>query len=353
MNTPVAAYAEQRPKTAAEVAALLDRCVIQQRRAPGIVIALVDANGTRIFARGVCQDGGAEVNADSLFEIGSVTKAFTALLLQEMADSGEVSLDDPISKYLPSEVTTPTRHGRAITLLDLATQTSGLPRLPDNLLPKQIDNPYADYTVPDLWAFLSHYELPRDIGQKYEYSNLGVGLLGHLLSRRAGTNYEALVVRRICDPLEMQSTRITLTAELRSRLALGHNASGMPVANWDIPTLAGAGALRSTANDLAKFLAAQMGLTHSALTKAMKETQQPRQATGPYGRIGLIWQLDTLHRTVWHNGATGGYHSYIGFKSDGQRGVVVLANSSNNVDDLGQFLLGDRAELRAFPAPKN
>ena len=343
--------AQEKPKTDAEITALLDQCVVQQRRAPGIVIAMIDSNGTRVFAQGVGQTGGAHVDGDTLFEIGSVTKTFTALLLQEMADRGEVSLDDPIGKYLPPAVKTPSRNGRQITLVDLATQTSGLPRLPGNFSPKDNRNPYADYTVGDLYDFLSHYQLRRDIGQKYEYSNLGVGLLGHLLSRRAGTNYEALAVRRICDPLGLTSTRITLAPELRSRLATGHDKSGVAVANWDIPALAGCGALRSTAHDLAIFVAANMGLTPSPISHAMMETHLPRHATGPRGQIGLVWQIDTAHGTLWHNGGTGGYHSYIGFKSDGSRGVVVLANSANAIDDLGQFLLGDRPGLEDLAPP--
>lgn len=136
----------------------------------------------------------------------------------------------------------PTRNGRQITLLDLATHTSGLPRLPDNFSPKNADNPYADYTVEQMYAFLSGYTLPRDIGATYEYSNLGSGLMGHLLARNDGTNYEALVLERICRPLGMTNTQVVLTPGLKARLATGHNAAGERVSNWDLPTLAGAGA---------------------------------------------------------------------------------------------------------------
>ena len=346
-------YAQEKPKTDADVLALLDKCVAQQKRAPGIVIGILDDRGAKVFAKGVGENGqSATVNGDSVFEIGSVSKVFTALLLQEMVDSGEVKLDDPISKYLPSTVKTPTRNGRQITLEDLATQTSGLPRMPDNFTPKDGSNPYADYTVEQMYDFLSHYQLKRDIGGEFEYSNLGVGLLGHILALRAGTNYEALVVRRICDPLQMNSTRITLTAELKARLAPGHDAGGSTVSNWDLPTLAGAGGLRSTANDLLKFLAANLGLTNSSLSKAMTATQRPRHSSGAGRQIGLIWQVQTASGTIWHNGGTGGYHSYIGFKKDPPRAVVVLANSENSIDDIGQFLLGDRSDVEDFQPPK-
>ncbi len=190
------------------------------------------------------------------------------------------------------------------------------------------------------------------MGEKYEYSNLGVRLLGHVLSLRAGTNYEALVVGRICDPLQMNSTRITLSPELKARLAPGHNALGATVENWDIPTLAGAGALRLTSNDMLKFLGANLGLANSGLSNAMTAMQQPRHSSGFLRRIGLIWQIERVSGTIWHNGGTGGYHAYIGFKKNPPRGVVVLANSANDIDDIGQFLLGDRAEVKDFKPPK-
>ena len=154
---------------------------------------------------------------DTVFEIGSGTKVFTSLLLADMAHRGEVALDDTIGKYLPPDVKMPERNGRSITLVDLATHTSGLPRLPTNLSPKDPNNPYADYSVEQFYQFLSTYQLTRDIGSQYEYSNLGGGLLGHILALRAGMSYEALVESRICDPLGMNSTRITLIPEMKRR----------------------------------------------------------------------------------------------------------------------------------------
>ncbi len=344
-------HAEEMPKTDAEMRAFLDRCVNSQHLALGVVVAVVDTNGTRLFSQGVAKAGGPKVNGDTVFEIASVTKTFTALLLQQMVDAGEVRLSDPIGKYLPATVKSPTRDGKEITLLDLATHSSGLPRLPGNLKPKDAANPYADYTVQRLYDCLSHYELQRDIGKRYEYSNLGVGLLGHVLALRAGTNYESLVINRICDPLGMNSTRITLSQELKGRFATAHDKSEDPVEHWDIPTLAGCGALRSTANDLAKYVAANMGLGQSPLSKAMKEAQRPRRSAGRSQKIGLIWMTDTSSHTVWHNGGTFGSSAYIGFKADGSRGVVVLSNSGNGVDELGQLLLGDGGQVEDSPSP--
>jgi len=323
--------------------------VDKQNRAPAIVAGFIDKNGVTVLGRGKREDGKpGEVNGDTIFEIGSITKVFTSLLLQDMADHGELQLDDLITNFLPASVTVPSRKGRQITLRHLAIHTSGLPRLPENLSSENEDNPYADYTVEQMYEFLSHYKLRRDVGAKSEYSNFGMGLLRHILALKAGTNYEALVVQRICEPLKMQSTRITLTPELQAQYSGGHNESGSPVCNWDFPTLAGCGALRSSANDLLKLLSAEMGLTPSRLSGAMQKTQAPQKG----GETGLGWQIETLGGFLWHNGGTGGYRLFIGFTKHHSLGVVVLANSANDVDDIGQYLLGDRDNVEDFQAPK-
>ena len=236
----------------------------------GIVVGVIDPQGRRVVAYGSLNQGDSRpLNGDTIFEIGSVTKVFTSLLLSDMVQHGEVALADPVAKYLPADVKVPERGGRVITLVDLSTHTSGLPRLPSNLLPKDPANPYADYTVEQLYQFLSSYQLTRDIGAQFEYSNLGGGLLGHALARRAGMDYEALVRSRISSPLGMSSTGITLTPEMKGRLAVGHNDKLTAVPNWDLPTLAGAGALRSSANDLLTFLGANLGYVKSPLAPAM------------------------------------------------------------------------------------
>src|SRR5262249_18223278 len=158
------------------------------------------------------------------------------------------------SKYLPASVRMPEFEGAPITLLDLATYTSGLPRMPSNFAPKDPNNPYIDYTAERLYDFLSNHTLRFKPRTHYEYANLGFGLLGHVFELRAGCSYEELVVSRICAPLGMDDTRITLSGSMQQRLARGHNSALAPVANWDFLAMAGAGALRSTANDLLKFL---------------------------------------------------------------------------------------------------
>ncbi len=284
-----------------------------------------------------------------------MTKVFTSLVLADMVQRGEVALSDPASKYLPKTVQMPTRNEREITLLDLATHTSALPRLPSNLSPKDGLNPYADYTVEQMYAFLSGYKLKRDIGSKYEYSNLATGLLGHILALRVGTDYETAVVTRICKPLGMADTMITLTPDARNRLATGHNKTLAEVKNWDLPTLAGAGAIRSTVNDMLKFVEANMGLVTTPLEEAMVEQQKTRQPTGgPDMETALGWVKLTRfgNEIIWHNGETGGYHSFIGFDKKKGIGVVVLSNAGNDIDDIGRHLLDSRFPLKKIEPRK-
>ena len=235
--------------------------------------------------------------------------------------------------------------------MQLATHTSGLPRLPSNFAPKDGNNPYADYTVAQLYEFLA--TATPAANAKYDYSNLGVGLLGHALARRAGTDYETLVRTRILAPLGMKSTGITLDAKMRERLAPGHGPELKPAANWDLPTFAGAGALRSTANDLLTFLSAAIGLTKSPLAAPMASMLATRRPAGAANEIALGWHVftGTEREIVWHNGGTGGYRTWLGFDPKSRAGVVVLSNVSTGagIDDIGRHLV--HSALPLLPAP--
>jgi CubicO group peptidase (beta-lactamase class C family) len=341
---PTSVVASQQAPTDADVRAMLLRRVATGKN-PGIVVGIYENGTTRIIAMGRSNAPNDSLDGNTVFEIGSITKVFTSTLLADMAARRLVSLDDPVAKYLPANVRVPSRNGRSITLLDLAIQHSGLPRLPDNMHPADPDNPYADYTREQMYEFLSRYELSRDPGATFEYSNLGVGLLGDALSLRAGTSYEALVIDRILEPLGMRDTRITLAPIMRARLAHGYDARGFPTKNWDLPALAGAGALRSTVNDMLRFAAAAVGApgTPAAVASALADAERPRRPLGTdgTGQIGLNW---FTFRTgpveiVWHNGGTGGYRSFLGLDKARKRAVVVLTNSANGVDDVGRHLL--------------
>ena len=332
-----------------EIRRILVERVDTHRQSVGIVVGVIGPAGRRIVAYGPRSKGDTRpVDGDTVFEIGSITKVFTALLLADAVQRGEVSLSDPITKYLPATVKVPER-GRAMTLQDLSTHTSGLPRLPTNFVPKDMSNPYADYSVEQMYGFLSGYTLPRDVGATYEYSNFGAGLLGHLLARRAGMDYEALIRARITGPLGMKDTSIALSPELRARLAAGHSPALEPVPNWDLPTLAGAGALRSTTNDMLTFLAAAIGRVSSPLDRAFAATVAVRRPTSaPDMDIALGWHILKAQgpEIIWHNGGTGGYRTWMGYEPRSRTGVVVLSNAGTAAgpDDIGRHLL-----VRALP----
>ncbi len=332
----------------AEMAEILDRR-IAQRPGEAIVVGVIDAHGRHIIARGTAK-------ADTLFEIGSITKVFTGLLLADMAARGEVGLHDPVAKYLPAGWTLPVR-GRPITLLNLATHRSGLPRLPLNLPFADEGNPYADYTPALMRDFLKTWLPDREPGAAYEYSNLGVALLGQILAKRAGTDYATLLQRRIIGPLHMDDTRMRRAGGDMRRQATPHNEFLRPVAPWDDSVMAPAGGLRSDAGDMLDLLAANLGLKPSPLKPAMDAMQVIwAEGDGPDTAMGIAWMVRTtpIGRIVTHGGATGGYLTRIAFDPVRRRGVVVLANAMTQpgVDDIALHLLTGSPIVVAPPPSK-
>jgi len=307
----------------------------------GLAVGLVNEKGTQIAGYGhVSEQNAAPPTGDTVFEIGSISKVFTGLMLAEMAEEHVVQLDEPVQKLLGDSLLVPKRGEREITLVDLATHTSGLPRMPANFSPKEQANPYADYTVEQMARFVSGYKLPRDPGTRSDYSNLGFGLLGHALALKSGMSYEALLRKQVCEPLGMGDTRITLDDARQARLAQGHDADGDAVANWDLPTLAGAGAIRSTTADMLKFLAANAGVTKTPIDPAIAASHVVHfKSPSRSNDVALAWQVRKDGSLVWHNGQTGGYHSFAGFSPEKRAGVIVLCNTATmHVDALGSAL---------------
>jgi CubicO group peptidase (beta-lactamase class C family) len=299
----------------------------------GMVIGIVDEHGSRIFSAGkLDNDTDQDVDGDTIFEIGSVTKTFTALLALEMEQRGEIKLDDSVAKYLPVSVKMPAYGGKEITLLNLAAQDSGLPFNPDNYSGKNWKERFDSYTAEKMYAFLSGYTLTNEPGVQFQYSNLGMSLLGHVLELKAGTNFESLVLNRICRPLQMDSTCIKLTPELKARLATGHDEKGKRTASYDLQVMAGAGALLSSANDLLKYVSANLDLKESSLTPLMKKSQAIRHRAEPeFGNTAMPWWDSGVYQPpgmelIGHGGGTDGCSAFIGLDLKQRRGVVVLAN---------------------------
>jgi CubicO group peptidase (beta-lactamase class C family) len=327
---------------------LVDR-VDRYRQSVGIVVGVVEPGGRRVITHGhLAANDSRPLNGDTVFEIGSITKVFTALLLTDMVERGEVELTDPVAAHLPSTVKVPQRNGEQITLRDLAMHLSSLPRMPSNVESTDASNPFANYSVDRLFAFLSGYELPRDIGSRFEYSNIGGALLAHALARRSGLDYAALLEARIAGPLGLRSTRVDMNPEMKSRLAVGHAYGLTPTPNWELGALAGAGALHSTANDLLTFLAAHLGYTKTPLAPAMGTMLRFRRSMGQ-GEVGLAWfsRVDDGVEIISHEGSTGGYRAFIGYDPKARVGVVVLSNTGTGagIYDIGIHLLNPSTPL--------
>ncbi len=363
-GSPPAARPAPDPAVAAtltdeQIREVLVQRIDQEHRAVGIVVGIVSDQGTRIISYGRAKvdgpqakgfDGDAAaltrpLDGDTVFEIGSITKTFTANILADMARKGEVNLDDPVAKYLPDGVKVPRKGGKDITLRLLAQHMSGLPRMPANFHPSDPSNPYADYDATAMYAFLAQVEPAREPGEDMEYSNFGYGLLGNTLALKAGMSYAELLNERITGPLGMTDTVISLTPELKSRLAQGHNEQREPASNWDLGALAGAGAIRSTVKDMLKYCAANAGLTESPLGPTFTEAQALRYPwrKGEKSLGSVAWSapmsLPHARQLWWHNGGTGGYHSFLGFDREARVGIVVLSNCASDIDDLAIHII--------------
>ncbi len=317
----------------------------------GGVIGVIDGDQREVHGYGeVARGDGRTPDGATIYEIGSATKAITGTLLADMVDRGLVKLDQPIAELLPAGVVPPAfAPDQPITLEHLAAHTSGLPRLPDNMAPKDPTNPYADYTADLMCAFLNKHKLRRAPGT-YEYSNYGAGLLGALLARRADQSYEELVIERIATPLKMDDTRIKLSPEQTARLAPPHDGALTPNANWDLDALAGAGALRSTADDMLKLLAAAIDEGDSQVSRALRLAGEHRHGKPGEIGVGLGWHLARDGLTRWHNGQTGGYSSFVGYIPERRLAVVVLCNTATDLTtELGEKVLQSVAGMKVDP----
>ena len=335
--------------------ALVNR-IDEAKRGTGAMVGRLTPNERSFTTYGRVSKGGSEPTAETMFEIGSITKVFTALLLADMVERGEVALDDLVRKYLPDSVTVPSRGGRQISLADLATHTSGLPRNPGNLDINNLDNPFARYGSAERYAFLASYTLPRNPGAQWEYSNLGTGLLGHALSLRAGMSYEELLRRRVFDPLGMTSTTITLNSEQRARSAMGHDENLSPVSWWNFDMMAGAGAIRSTAADMLDFAEAAMGGATPLKAAFARMTSVRRVHQNRSMQQALGWAVQRLMgaEILAHDGGTHGFRSQLMVDSINKRAAIVWINAggAQGVNDLATHAVEPRSPLPMLPAAR-
>ncbi len=342
------------PGLATELEAL-GRPLIDGGLVPGYVLGIQLGDQAWIQGYGSLTPGGEMApDAHTLFEIGSISKVFTGILLADAVERGVLELDDPVNERLDlagdAPFHLPTFGEQPIRFWHLSTHSSGLPRLPTNFNPKDPDNPYADYTLEDLKSFLETYELPRAPGKTFAYSNLGAGLLGNVLAIGENTTYPELLAERITGPLGLESTRCRIDGELAGRVAPGYDSDGEPHASWDLPLFQGAGGVRSDMTDMLRFARANLHPEETPLEEALKLAQEVhfRDPKGP--TLGLGWFVGGGGSTRFHTGQTGGYHSYLALVPGKDLAVVLLANSScGKVETLAENALRLLLGLQPLP----
>lgn len=314
-------------------------------RVHGLVVGYVNPAGQTVYGFGRRGEGRSAKAPDgrTLFEIGSITKTFTGLLLSQAVLSGQLRDTDPIRLSLPPGTIDKESPLFWVSHLDLATHTSGLPEAPDNMPSTDPQNPMAGYSTGLLLRYLAGATRIAPLGQNFYYSNVGAALSGYLLARAAGTDYEKLVVDRICKPLGLSDTRVTLTEDQVSRLIHGHNAKGKVVPNWEVTGLEGAGALRSTADDLLTYAAANLGVMNTPLLPAARLAHLPRKHVSsiPALYLGYFWNVMNFggKEFVLHAGRSGGYFALILLSPADMAGVVLLCDTEGDFAREGWKLL--------------
>ncbi len=318
------------------------RKYIQKSNTVGLIIGVVDKGQTSIYSYGeTIKRKGKLPNADNFFEIGSITKTFTATLLAWFVNEGKLKLDDPIVKFLPDSVAQ-NPNLQQITLLNLINHTSGLPRIPDNLISHATDplNPYKDYTKELLYSYLKSCKLDSKPGEKYEYSNLAVGLLGNILEVVSHEPFSQLSREIICKPLNMFSTDQYLNPLFAPRFVQVYNAGGQPTEAWDFNVLASCGALKSTMTDMLLYAKANLAPGNDELSKAIALTHKLTFTKDV--KIAMAWHIIKVNGVDYHfhNGGTNGSSSFLAFNAEKNIAVVVLSNAAESTDALGTGILG-------------
>ncbi len=331
--------------------------LVENRIADGLSVGYLEGKHWGIVHLGSANRANKKANNLTVYEIGSISKVFTSLLLADAVVRGEIDLDAAADVANPAGMKLPSRNGHSINWIDLSTHRSGLPRLPGNLPLTESKNPYRAYDSKKAAAFLNQYELPRQPGDSQEYSNFGGSVLGYLVAQQAGKSYQELLQERIAKPLRMTDCTVTLGSDQRKRLATPHDKFGSATAIWTFADLPGAGGIHATMRDMMRFAKAQLtppaGKLGEAIELAWKQ-HRDADATGP--AMGLGWVILGDGQTRFHNGQTGGSHSALFINRKTNCAVVVLCNTAliNEVDQLAMQLIMKAAgqEMKAEPVAR-
>jgi serine-type D-Ala-D-Ala carboxypeptidase/endopeptidase len=319
---------------------------MQSERIPGMSIALISENGHVSYHNfGYTGLNHSQlVTEETIFEAGSITKTLTAGMLRVLMDEFGLSADTPVQSFY-EEVNIPSKDGVEITLYHLASHTSGLPRLPDNLDPADVNDPYNEYNPEALYQFLNNHELSRRPDEQFEYSNLAYMLLGDVLAKISGESYHQLMKRLYLRPLGLDNTKLTYPTDA-SRMAEPTSA-GLPAKRWHSEMIPGHGGMLSTSTDLADYIRGHLGYIEFTHREALLHNIEPKlNLDGPF-HMGYAWIVSTAFEdtVAFHGGGTGGYRAFAGFSPVTGRGAVVLSNGTNDVQDIGRHLINSQYAL--------
>jgi CubicO group peptidase (beta-lactamase class C family) len=354
VGVPIAASQSLTREWVEKAAALL----IDNRVVDGLSVGYIEGEHYGIVHLGSSSLAGEKADMLTVYELGSVSKVFTGLLLADAVSRGEINLNAAANVANPAGIRLPSRNGRSIKWIDLSTHRAGLPRLSSNLPLTDLVNPYRDYDSNKAAEFLNQYELPRQPGETHEYSNFGASVLGYLVAQKAGKPYQELLRERIAEPLRMTDCTVSLSDDQIKRLATPHDKFGSVTSPWTFADLPGAGGVHATMRDMMRFAKAQLnppsGPFGEAIDLAWKQHTEADES-GP--AMGLGWMIAGDGQTRWHNGQTGGSHSALFINRKLKCAVIVLCNTAvtNEVDQLAMQLVMKAAPPRggqAHFAPK-
>jgi CubicO group peptidase (beta-lactamase class C family) len=312
---------------------------MSQLNTVGASIAILKDGKTYYYGYGETAKGNNSIpDHQTIFEIGSISKTFTATLLADAVNKGKIKLSDPVNKYLPDSIPAISFDGVPVTIQSLMNHSSGIPPMPNNFVIAKTD-PYFDYDDSKMFSFYKNFKPTRKPGDKFEYSNLAVSTVGVILERINKDVYENILVKTICKPLGMRDTKEYLRGQDSARFAKGYS-DGNYVAPWNFKAFMGAGGIRSTSADMILYAQAQLNTASPALNKDIKLTHTVTfNTTNP--KVGLAWlyMKPGKDEILFHNGGTGGYRSYLAINLQQQFAVVILSNSTISVDGVGHELM--------------
>lgn len=312
-------------------------------KVPGLMIGIIQGDSTYTFSYGsLSKTEKLDPQVNSIFEIGGITKVFTASLVEILVAEGLMNYETSLNDYLPASIRNPKSD---ISLYEAITHTAGMPRLPHGIgkREKEANNPYAHYAKSDLFDFYKNYYPIEEDENKYQYSHVTYALIETAIENMTGERFEDVLQEKLLGPLQLEDTNIRLSEDQEKRLSPGYNLLGDLTKPWRFSSFRGSVGMKSSVQDMLKFVKAQMGDEDQKYTSLFKNMHKPLHETeiakGNY--IGKSWHVikKKNHNIVLHAGSTSGHQAFVGFVKETNTGVVILSNSEQGANSMGYLIL--------------